>query len=46
MDTLGLHFGFIPKDLELGKVTEDDVTHYFYDRTGLNLSLFDLFRLL
>ena len=45
MNTIGIHFGYLPKDLDPETFTKEDLTFYFYDRTGLNLSLFDLFKL-
>ena len=45
MNTIGIHFGYLPNDLDPEAFTKEDLTFYFYDRTGLNLSLFDLFKL-
>jgi len=45
MNTIGIHFGYLPNDLDPKTFTKEDLTFYFYDRTGLNLSLFDLFKL-
>jgi hypothetical protein len=45
MNTIGIHFGYLPNDLDPETFTKEDLTFYFYDRTGLNLSLFDLFKL-
>ena len=45
MNTLGIHFGLIPDDIDPQTMTQDDLDYYFYDRTGINISLFELFRL-
>ena len=45
MNTIGIHFGYLPNDLDPEAFTKQDLTFYFYDRTSLNLSLFDLFKL-
>ncbi len=45
MNTIGIHFRYLPNDLDPKTFTKADLTFYFYDRTGLNLSLFDLFKL-
>ena len=45
MDTIGIHFGLIPDDIDPQTMTQDDLDYYFYDRTGINISLFELFRL-
>ncbi len=41
MDAIGIHFGLIPDDIDPQTMTQDDLDYYFYDRTGINLSLFD-----
>ncbi len=38
MNTIGIHFGYLPNDLDLKTFTNEDLTFYFYDRTGPNLS--------
>ena len=45
MNTIRIHFGYLPNDLDHETFTKEDLTFYFYDRTGLNPSLFDLFKL-
>jgi hypothetical protein len=45
MNTIGIHFGYLANDLDPETVTKEDLTFYFYDRTSLNLILFDLFKL-
>jgi hypothetical protein len=45
MDTIGIHFGLIHDDIDPQTMTQDDLDYYFYDRTGINISLFELFRL-
>ena len=39
MNTIGIHFGYLSNDLDPETFTKEDLTFYFYDRTGLNLSL-------
>ena len=45
MSAVGIHFGLIPDDIDPQTMTQDDLDYYFYDRTGINISLFELFRL-
>ena len=45
MNTNRIHFGYLPNDLDHETFTKEDLTFYFYDRTGLNPSLFSLFKL-
>jgi hypothetical protein len=45
MNTLGIHFGLIPDDIDPQTMTQDDLDYYFFDRTGIKISLFELFRL-
>jgi len=45
LNTLGIHFGLILDDIDPQTMTQDDLDYYFYDRTSINISLFELFRL-
>ncbi len=33
LNTLGIHFGLIPDDIDPQTMTQDDLYYYFYDRT-------------
>jgi hypothetical protein len=43
LNTVKIAFDVIPTDLTEGSFTQDDLTNYFYDRTGLNFCLFQIF---
>jgi hypothetical protein len=45
MNTIGIHFGLIPDNIDPQTMIQDNLDYYVYDKTGINISLFELFRI-